>query len=203
MLIFSKLQIDCLITRWKDGCSGAFYFDSAVSDGANCHSEDRSSIVSSHFVEEVETLTVLPPSCTDVLTPSIVFLLTVTFSATHRLTSCLHTESGSGIWHWMIPNPSLCPVFSTLPFWFCFLNLLVTLCFPHLFFLVQWFLPCLSPVRFWPGETYSMLLSGLPVRDIWTLMTGKPMLLVLRVRTSFIFCHRQNIFNFSPILNGE
>lgn len=134
MLIFSKLQIDCLITRWKDGCSGAFYFDSAVSDGANCHSEDRSSVVSSHFVEEVETLTILPPSCTDVLTLSIVFLLTVTFSATHRLTSCLHTESGSGIWHWMIPNPSLCPVFSTLPFWFCFLNLLVTLCFPHLFF---------------------------------------------------------------------
>lgn len=117
----------------------------------------------------------------------------------------LHVENKSSIWHLLGPNPNRWPfVFRTLPFCFRFLNLLVTL-LPQSFsfFLVQWFLPCLSPVRFWPGETCSMLLSGLPVQDIWTLMTGKPMLLVLRVRTSFIFCHRQNIFLFPPILKGE
>lgn len=161
------------------------------------NSEDSSSVASSHFVEEMGDPHHLAAELswhTD-LEHSISSYSYIFWRPQTDIMS-LHWEQ-----EWQLPldypkHTSLSPVFSTLPFWFCFLNLLVTLCFPHLFFLVQWFLPCLSPVRFWPGETYSMLLSGLPVRDIWTLMTGKPMLLVLRVRTSFIFCHRQNIFIF-------
>lgn len=55
---------------------------------------------------------------------------------------------------------------------------------------------CLSCfiVHFWPGETYSTLLSGLHVQDIWMLMTGKPMQLVIRVRAFFLLCyHKQPI----------
>lgn len=173
---------------------GAFYFDFAVSD-ANSHWEDNSSVMSSRFVEEMEN----PDRLTTELywrtdfEPSI---SSCSYIFCHPQTDIVspHWEQE---WHLIIPNPSLCPLFLVLchfdfAFWIC----LWLSASPIFFFLVQWFLPCLSPVRFWPGETYSMLLSGLPVRDIWTLMTGKPMLLVLRVRTSFIFCHRQNIFIF-------
>lgn len=51
---------------------------------------------------------------------------------------------------------------------------------------------CFFVVHFSPGETYSILSSGLHVQDIWMLMTGKPMQLVIRVRASFGFCHQRH-----------
>jgi hypothetical protein len=106
MLIFGKLQIDCLVVRLKAECPRGFCFDLAVSEDANSHSGDSSSEVSSYFIKRMRNLCpLLSLSNSDTPALSIGSLLMVTSSASRRLTSCPHTESRSGLWHLIDPKP--------------------------------------------------------------------------------------------------
>lgn len=172
-------------------------------EDANSHSGDSSSVVSSHFVKEVRNLCpLLSLSYSETPTLSTGFLLMVTTSAFHRLTSYPHTESRSGLWHLIIPNASLHPLFLVLchfdfAFWIClwllppsffFGTMILTLSFP-------------SPFLTWRDVQHVIVRTSraghLNANDWKTNAAG------FKGENFFPILSQAKHFYFSPILNGE
>lgn len=139
--------------------------------------------------------------------PTLVPKFRVMSSASLRLTSLLHVEKEPERHLASVPptNPKHWPfVFSTLPFCFCFFNLLVTLCFPHLFFFFGTMILTLSfpsPFLTWRDVQHVIVRTSraghLNANDWKTNAAG------FKGENFFHILSQAKYFYFSPILNGE